>query len=112
MARLLLDEQMPRRLADFLTGHVVRTVQEMGWTSLQNGALLKAAEPEFDVLLTADYGIQFQQSVVGLQIAVVVIRSYRIRLQDLLPFVEIIAAAVEEARPGRVTQLDLKSLQR
>jgi predicted nuclease of predicted toxin-antitoxin system len=112
MARLLLDEQMPRRLAAYLPGHDVRTVQGMGWTSLKNGALLNASERDFDLLLTVDYGIRFQQSVVGRQIAVVVIRTYRSRLQDLVPFIELIAAAIEAAQPGTVTEIDLKPLQR
>ena len=83
----------------------------MGWTSLTDGLLLTAAESEFDVLVTADRGIRFQQSVRGRTIAVVIIRSFRIRLPDLLPHTDRIAEAIQGARPGTVTEVDLRPLQ-
>jgi len=52
--RLLLDESLPRPLADLLVGHDVRTVTQMGWTSLGNGALFRQAAAEFHAVLTAD----------------------------------------------------------
>jgi hypothetical protein len=61
--RLLLDESLPRPFAGLLTGHEVRTVTQMGWTSLSNGALLRQAAAEFDALLTADQNIEFQQNL-------------------------------------------------
>lgn len=64
--RLLLDESLPRPLADLLVGHDVRTVTQMGWTSLSNGALLRQAAAEFDALLTADQNIEFQQNLTTL----------------------------------------------
>ena len=57
--RILLDESLPRPLSRLLAGHEVRTVTQMGWTSLNNGALLHEASKSFDVLLTADQGIEF-----------------------------------------------------
>lgn len=111
MARLLLDEQIPRRMAGQFPDHVVRSVRGMGWASLSDGALLSAAESDFDVLLTADKGFRFQQSVLGRGIAVVIIRSYRTRFADLLPHVGLIAEAIDNAQPGTVTEVDLKPFQ-
>jgi len=62
--RVLLDEQLPRQLAPFLTGHEVRTVQQEAWAGLKNGALLTAAEVSgFTVLVTGDQNLQFQQNL-------------------------------------------------
>ena len=55
--RLLLDESLPRPLADLLVGHDVRTVPQMGWARLGNGALLRQAAAEFHAVLTADQNI-------------------------------------------------------
>lgn len=111
MARLLLDEQMPQRLAAHFPAHLVHSVREMGWASLPDGSLLAAAESSFDVLLTADKGFRFQQSVLGRRIAVVIIRSYRIRFPDLLPHIERINESIENAQPGTITEVDLKPFQ-
>lgn len=65
--RVLLDEQLPRHLARELTGHTVRTVQQEGWAGFKNGELLqRAADGGFDVFLTADQNLQFQQNLAGL----------------------------------------------
>ena len=62
--RVLLDEQLPRHLARDLTAHQVRTVQQEGWTGLKNGELLqRAANSGFDVFVTADQNLEFQQNL-------------------------------------------------
>lgn len=62
--RVLLDEQLPRHLARELTGQQVRTVQEQGWAGLTNGELLKrAADDGFEVFVTADQNLEFQQNL-------------------------------------------------
>jgi len=85
--RLLLDESLPRPLADLLAGHEVRTVTQMGWTSVSNGALLRQAAPLFDALLTADQNIEFQQNLQALPMAVVVLVADSNRLESLEPLV-------------------------
>jgi hypothetical protein len=61
--RVLLDEQLPRHLAREIAGHEISTVQQCGWAGLQNGELLRvAADAGFDVLVTADRNLQFQQT--------------------------------------------------
>ena len=69
--RILLDEQLPRRLARQLSQHQVRTVQQQGWTGMRNGELLRsAAAAGFEILLTGDKNFQFQQNLAGLSIFV------------------------------------------
>jgi hypothetical protein len=62
--RVLLDEQLPRHLVREIAGHDVSTVQQRGWAGLKNGELLRvAADAHFDVLVTADRNLQFQQNL-------------------------------------------------
>jgi hypothetical protein len=70
MARLLLDENLPRRLRTAFGGHTAITVQQMRWNGVRNGTLLRRAQLEFDVFVIADRSIPFQQSVAGLDIGV------------------------------------------
>jgi hypothetical protein len=73
---VLLDENLPHRLRHLITGHDVRTVAYQGWKALTNGALLKAAEDSgFDVMVTADQGIRYQQNMQGRKIAIVILSS-------------------------------------
>lgn len=60
--RILVDESLPRYTKRMLQGYTVYTVQEMGWTDTKNGKLLSLAETRFDVFLTADKNLRYQQS--------------------------------------------------
>src|SRR5438874_9716092 len=71
--RVLLDECVPRGLRTELPGHEVKTVAEAGWAGVKNGALLQLAANHFDVLLTVDRNLEYQQSFSALTIAVIVI---------------------------------------
>jgi uncharacterized protein DUF5615 len=71
--RVLLDECLPRRLKHDLVGHDARSVPEMRWTSKRNGELLALAAAEFDVFLTVDRNLSYQQDVSAFDIAVVVL---------------------------------------
>lgn len=85
--RILLDESLPRPLRGELPGHSVRTVGEMGWSALENGELLRRAAEHFDVFLTADQNLQFQQNLSALPIAVAVLAAPANRLEDLRPLI-------------------------
>jgi hypothetical protein len=64
--RVLLDEQLPRLLRHHFPGHFVRTVRQQGWMGLRNGDLMRrAAGSGFEVFVTADQGLQFQQNLAG-----------------------------------------------
>jgi hypothetical protein len=93
--RLLLDESLPRPLANLLVGHEVRTVTQMGWTSLTNGELLREAATSFDAVLTADQNIEFQQNLKTLPVAVIVMVAPSNRLEALQPLIEDVLRAVE-----------------
>ena len=97
--RLLLDESLPRPLAGLLIGHDTRTVTQMGWTSLNNGALLKQAAAEFDAVLTADQNIEFQQNLKTLPIAIVVLVASSNRLESLEPLLVDLLQALEVLKP-------------
>ena len=78
--RVLLDECVPRRFRRELPQHEVRTVPEMGWASKQNGELLRLAQSRFDVFVTTDQRLSYQQSVASVAIAVVVLVARRNKL--------------------------------
>ena len=103
--RLLLDESLPRPLADLLIGHDVGTVTQMGWTSLNNGALLHQAAATLDALLTADQNIEFQQNLKTLPMAVVVLVADSNRLESLEPLVREILRALETLQPKTLVRV-------
>ena len=71
--RLLLDESVPVRLRRSLPRHSVKTVVEMGWVGVKNGALLALAANEFDTFLTVDKNLPYQRNVANLSVAVIVL---------------------------------------
>jgi len=78
--RVLFDENLPRLLRRKLPDFEIRTVQEEGWGAYKNGELLRRAENGFDVLLTADRRMQYQQTLTSFAIGVVVIVTPRLQL--------------------------------
>jgi len=105
LRHVLLDENLPRKLRRELSAFVVRTVQEEGWTSFRNGELLSRAQNSFDVLLTADRRLPFQQNIPQFRIGVVVIITYNLRLRTILTAIEPIRRALADARDGEVTSV-------
>ena len=97
--RVLLDESLPRPLARLLVGHDVSTVRDQGWTSLSNGELLGRAAESFDVLLTADQNIEFQQNLAALPLAVVVLIADSNRLESLEALVPDLLEALKHVQP-------------
>ena len=103
--RVLLDGCVPKRLANELTEHEVKTVPEMGWADLDDGPLLDAMSGCFDVLVTVDKGLPKQQRLDNRSFAVFVLRARTNRLVDLLPLVPALRRAIGELRPGQVREL-------
>ena len=97
--RILLDESLPIELRDRLLQHAVRSVQEMGWTALKNGELLLRAADQFDVFVTADQNLQYQQNLQILPIAVAVLVARNNRIQSLEPLVPQLLAALASLEP-------------
>ncbi len=85
--RILLDESLPRDLSALLVGHEAVTVRAAGWSGVKNGKLLVLAAIRFDVFLTADRNIEYQQNLSTLPVAVVVLLVRRTRIQSITPLV-------------------------
>lgn len=100
--RVLFDHNLPRKLRNDLQPHVVSLTKEAGWNDLGNGQLLAAAQPLFDVLLTADTNIYHQQKVALFDIAVLVLRAYDLKYQSLRPLMPDVLDLLNSLEPGRV----------
>ena len=100
--RVLLDECVDWRLGRDIIGHDVKTARQMGWEGVKNGELLALAEQQFDVFVTVDRNLSFQQNFAALSIAVVVLHARTNRLADLRPLVPKILGAIESAIPGAI----------
>ena len=109
--RVLFDNNVPAPLRRHLEGHEVRTARQMGWQELENGDLLTAAETAgFDVLLTGDKNLSYQQNLEGRTIALVVLGTTRwgVLREHTGPVVE----AVNRAAPGSFEALPAPRLPR
>ena len=105
--RILLDECVPRPLRRELPDHEVRTVVEMGWAGIRNGALLRLLTAEhFTVFLTTDQNLQYQQNFRGLQVAVVVLIAPINRLDDLIPLMPTVRTVLRTIQPGAFVEVD------
>jgi predicted nuclease of predicted toxin-antitoxin system len=102
---ILLDESVPGRLGQLLTGHTSVTVQRRGWASIKNGKLLALASGEFDVLLTADKGMEYQQNLTMLPIAILIVLARSNRIEDLSAAVPTILAALADLPPKTLRKI-------
>lgn len=102
--KVRIDECAPKALKSFLTkqGHQSLTVQEAGWPGKQNRELLTLAEAEFDVLVSLDTTLTYQQNLAGRSIAIVVLHCSSNRLEHLRQYFPACLLAVERITPGEV----------
>jgi predicted nuclease of predicted toxin-antitoxin system len=101
--KILFDQGTPAPLRHALADHTVSTAHEMDWTQLDNGALLRIAETQFDVLITTDQNLRHQQNLANRKLAVLILPTTswpKIRLHQTL-----VAAAVNTLQPGDVVPL-------
>jgi hypothetical protein len=89
-------------LSHDIVGHDVKTARQMGWTTIKNGELLVLAAEHFDVFVTVDRNLAFQQSIGALHISVIVLRAKSNRLDDLKPLIPSLLATLGAAKPGRI----------
>ena len=103
--RVLLDECVPQALRNELPGHEVKTVAEAGWAGVRNGELLRLAADAFDVLLTVDRNLEYQQNFSGLAIAVIVLHAPSNDVAVLRPRMRQVLDALPGAKRGVITNL-------
>ena len=101
--KLLLDECIDRKLAREFPDYDVKTVPQMGWAGVQNGQLLALAEAEFDIFITVDRNLSFQQNLPQFNIAVIVLQAPSNRLADLKPLAPEVLAILATAAKGQAT---------
>ena len=105
--RVLCDESVPRDIARALAGHVVATVQELGWAGMKNGTLLRMArEGGWEVLVTVDRRLEYQQNIPASGLALCVLRARTTRVADLAPLVPALLAALPTMHAGTITHVD------
>jgi hypothetical protein len=103
--KVLVDESAPRLIKKRLPDFSIDTVQEMGWSGLTNGELLKVAEEQFDVFVTADKNIRHQQNLTGKKLAVVVLPSNQVPVvARLIPAIE---RSLKTIKPGILVEIPL-----
>ena len=103
--KILLDECVPRPLRNELAGHHVRTVRQMGWSGIQNGDLLRLAEEAFDVFLTVDRSLEYQQNLSSTRIAVIVLVASSNSYQDLRPLMPSVAQTLSAIQSGDLVRI-------
>ncbi|HEY9768953.1 MAG TPA: DUF5615 family PIN-like protein [Coleofasciculaceae cyanobacterium] len=99
--KLLLDECIDRKLAREFPGYEVKTVPQMGCAGVKNGQLLALAETEFDVFITVDRNLSFQQNLPQFNLAVIVLQAPSNRLADLSPLASKVLAILTSAVKGQ-----------
>jgi predicted nuclease of predicted toxin-antitoxin system len=102
--RVLIDECLPKKLKRELPGHQVMTVQEKGWSS-KNGELLRLLQVEFDVFLTADQNLIYQQNLSNTRVAVIVLSVPNNRIEALKPLMAKVQEALKTIQPGEVVNV-------
>ena len=103
--RVLLDECVDTRLASHIQGFETRTVHDQGWAGISNGKLLALAQAEFDVFITVDRNLSFQQHLPKFDLAVILVHARSNRVSDLVPLVPLILEAIRAAVQGSVTHV-------
>jgi predicted nuclease of predicted toxin-antitoxin system len=104
--RILLDEDLPRRLCALLVGHEATTVPRNGWAGIKNGRLLALAASQFDVFLTMDQNLEYQQNLATLPIAVLVVGAASNRMEHLTPLVPSMLREINHMPPKSLRRVD------
>ena len=104
--RILLDEDLPRRLGALLVGHECSTVPRSGWAGIKNGKLLALAATRFDVFLTMDQNLEYQQNPASLPIAILVVKAASNRIEHLVQPVPAILKELNHVPPRVLRRVD------
>ena len=104
--RVLLDECLPKKLKKAIRGHSVSTVVEMGWIGKKNGELLRLAASKFEVFITVDQNLGFQQNLGHSTIPIILLRVKDNRLESFLPLLPKIHQALDKP-PSKLIRLEI-----
>ncbi|MFQ4134707.1 DUF5615 family PIN-like protein [Nodosilinea sp. PGN35] len=105
--KIILDECVDRRLAREFIGYEVSTVPKMGWAGIKNGQLLARVSGAFDVFITVDRNLSFEQNLSQFDVAIIVLQARSNRLADLKALVPNTLEILAEAPKGAATLVDL-----
>lgn len=105
--KVLLDECIDRRLAKEIVGFQVKTVPQMNWAGVKNGELMRLAEAKFDVFITVDRNLSFQQNLPKFNIAVLVLKAKSNSLPDLSAFAPRIIEILPDLEKGKAEIISL-----
>jgi hypothetical protein len=104
---VLIDESLPKRLRRELPGFEAYTVQQRGWSSTRNGALLRLAQSAgFEAFLTADQSLRFQQNLADSKLRIIVFATISNRLEHIRPLLGQAIAALHEMEPGELRVIE------
>ena len=103
--RVLIDECLNWRICRALIDHHCTSAQKMGWAGLANGDLLEVAEKDFDVLITGDRNLSFQQYTSNFNIAVIVLHAKTTKLDDTLALMDRVRIILETTTKGDVIEV-------
>lgn len=103
--RILIDENLPRYIKSMLQAHDAVTVQELGWSGIRNGALIARAEIAYDVFLTADKNLRYQQNMNERKLMLIVFPSNKLTAVKLLA--SQLQVALMTVKQGRFIELEM-----
>ena len=103
--KIILDENLPRGLKRYLSAYEVTTVQEQGWAGFKNGELMTRIDGVYDVFLTSDKNLKYQQNLTGRTIAIIELPTNRLKLLETIT--DKILAEVESVSLGMYVQVFL-----
>jgi len=103
--KVLLDECLPKRLSDELTGYETATVPMMGWAGVKNGKLLGLIAMHFDVFVKIDGGIEFQQRLENLPFSIIILHAHTNKIEDLRPLAPEILRVLAQIQPGELAHV-------
>ena len=105
--KVLFDKCVPRPLRRELPGHEIRTAEELGWGEMQNGDLIRAAEAQFDAIITSDQQWKYQQNLAARKLPILVLPTNH--LPSVLALAAEVRAALDKIRPGDYIEIRNKA---
>src|SRR5947208_4038930 len=103
--KILLDECVPWPIHRLLVGHECTTAQQQGWSGIKNGPLLELAEADFDLFITSDQNLRYQQNLAGRRIAILELSTNKLRRVEAAA--DLIQTAIVSIKPAEYERLDI-----